>query len=77
MQRSVSEVDIGDSVRYRTRLEYPQERGDRQALIALLSSLSSSPDLISCGFFPPQKLVITHTGTGWVVEAEALISKGG
>jgi hypothetical protein len=78
MRRTVSEARVGDNqVRYRTRIEDDGSQQNsweaRRKLLDLLGTILQSPDLMNCGFNTPQKLSIYHSGTGWVLEAEATV----
>ncbi len=78
MRRTVSEARVGERlVRYRTRLEddpSPQNSWEaRQRLFTLLQTIYQTPDLINCGLSTPQKMSWYHSGTSWVIEAEATV----
>lgn len=80
MKRTVSETQVGEhQMRYRVRLEddpsTPGWMADRR-LIDFLNLLGSTPDLINCGYSKPQKLVLFHSGEGWVAEGEATVTEG-
>lgn len=76
MKRIVSETRVSDKrVRYRTRIEDdPSPRASWEArirLIKLFDDIVHAPDLVNCGLTIPEKISITHSGEGWVLEAEA------
>ena len=78
MKRTVSEAQIGEGrTRYRIRIEDDPSRpgwtADRR-LIEFMNTLTGMPDLLNCGFSKPQKLVLFHSGEGWVAEGEATVA---
>ncbi len=74
--RSVHATKTGDNtLRVRLRIEDVPSMGDssiaHERQRALLQSLLDQPALMNCGSVPFQKMRMFHSGTAWVIEAEA------
>lgn len=81
MKRTVATTQIGThEERHRVRIEdYPSARDSQESrvrLYALLRELVDVPSLLSCGYSPPQKISFYHSGTAWIIEAEAVTPTG-
>lgn len=79
MKRSFSKVTIGEGiVRHRTRIESDMcEMGTHEARIIqnrLLQDILNNPSVVACGPSAFDKMSISHNGSCWVVETEAVVS---
>lgn len=77
MKRFVSEVKIGEKIRYRTRIEDEESPpGSDEARIRqydFMRSLLGQWTLVTCGMQMFQTLKVYHDGTRWIAEAEATV----
>lgn len=78
LNRKNVRVDL-DQVRYLVRLE-----GEDNAMGSadcwneqqvMLRAIVDSPDLLFCGPSRPQMIRMSHNGTTWIIEAEALVQE--
>ena len=77
MQRIVTSTDLGEGrTRHRVRIESDVcETGSGQEELVkrmLLQNFSDNPQLLTCGMVPFQSMKMYHTGTIWIIEAEAI-----
>jgi hypothetical protein len=82
VKRSVTVVQIGDptspKTRHRLRIDdEPSVQGSQEArvrLVGLIQAVADQPALLSCGVAYPERISITHNGSNWVLEGEAVVS---
>jgi hypothetical protein len=78
MQRIVTSTDLGEG-RTRVRVRIQSDDCDIHSDLVepfkqvLLQNFADNPALLTCGSVPFQTLKMGHSGTAWIVEAEAVI----
>lgn len=83
MRRHLTNTPIGDHVTKRQRYGLvleddpsgtnPLEMQTR--LLKFLQSVVDQPALMQCGLAYPERFVVHHNGTSWVLQAEAVVDE--
>lgn len=79
--RKLTTADLGPNRRrYRvvvTGDDCPPHTYESRRQLALFLQALADPmqNLLACGFSPPDRVLITHTGTCWQAEAEAEVAE--
>jgi hypothetical protein len=78
MVRRATQVSLGNkTTRFAVTIEDDETMLDSpeaaQRQIPFLKEVLACPDILLCGFNPFQKMVVTHTGTRWTIQTEALV----
>jgi hypothetical protein len=80
MNRILTSTDLGEGrIRWRVRIESDDcEAGSdmmERMKQVLLQNFADNPSLLLCGLVPFQTLKMIHSGTNWIIEAEAVEQK--
>ena len=80
MQRIVTSTDLGEGrMRHRVHIESDEcvlgSSMEEPIKQMMLQNFADNPSLLTCGMTPFQTLKMFHTGSIWVVEAEAIVER--
>lgn len=79
MKKLTKKIPIGNKIRYISVLvgdECQDPNQKRASQWNMIQTIANTPDLMTCGTVPFEKMAMRYNGTEWVVEMEAEVTGG-